>query len=1019
MHFIWKKKVIDLAFFLTIFQFNCSNKMENDNILQTQIQPQFPPPYSNDNVQAIDWGLNHLVAYASGSCLHLSHHVNDKLEHVGSIEVTPFHITCAKFHPTLPIIAIGDVKGRIFIWDLESSTFIATAKPLKKFADKCLSMEWHDGVLLVLLHPRKLVAVTNRNGCNTETLKNLKILWEISLPNDYIRISIDPYFQNSYLLHGNQSFSLFQSEFASEPPKQIINDVTFSSSIEIRDLQWSIHFTNFLYVLSKNSIFLFNIETSTIASVVEDNPDSFSFLVQFPTDHTKLITLNCGGGITVYQMSKHMTCRTIFTTLPKMTSGIFASVAISPYRDNYLALFHSIFGLALFDIETMKLNSMDFTFPSKITSFDSDSTRYVTGTNEGYVIIGNLFDSCEIKRFKVSDYSVEFVSYDAPLFRVYWQTVKDLGIIDIPSRTITVFHNHSTNFVRSFGSHRGGFIVMHDQNIIGVFVEGKEKRLVFDDAIADIYIDPESTQTSGSFSILLTRHTILFYKYDAAKIYSDSQGIAPRGIQVKAVCYAQNSDNTEYVTGFANGMLFFYCPLNQQVKRIGLECLNLRSLQFGADNNTLFGMCKEESLFVINRVDITPNNSNNKKKIGGLLSKVIGDKDTIRYCDFGVRAYKVINESLLLVHANDGIIKFVRISDWCPLSLISKYMPPPTSDMQLVYFIQHQKEEIFFSQSAKDAWLCAKNEYPMRLHSMYGIHRPTKVSITKSIPQESELYVYDPQDLAYDTPFDEILFAFNSRFDDPSDDIIRSQINSLLFLNKFDEASDLVLERSLSQSNNAPVEPHLKSKNVLHSDESKKSPFLSDADANNQMGRSFGYFNSAIFSTLILLSESELSERARIHMKSSAISLISHGQYDDAASFLRLAKFDKEGAEYLIDSSQLSLATKFIRNTVAEEDKSLLLFKCGCKYFEIGKLDNAIAYFAGAGQYHAVLFVLFSKGNVADAYFLMKYLQEQNKLMPVDEKMIKFFPDLHNLDEICEMIISQFNVLLKKLNLSL
>ena len=55
--------------------------------------------------------------------------------------------------------------------------------------------------------------------------------------------------------------------------------------------------------------------------------------------------------------------------------------------------------------------------------------------------------------------------------------------------------------VRCFGSHRGGFILLHDGNIVGIFVDGKEKRLVFDDAVADIFIDPESTQTSGSFSV--------------------------------------------------------------------------------------------------------------------------------------------------------------------------------------------------------------------------------------------------------------------------------------------------------------------------------------------------------------------------------------------------------------------------------------------------------------------------------------------------------------------------------------
>ena len=86
-----------------------------EDTLQSQIQPQFPPPYTNENNHAIDWGYNGLIAYASGACIHLSHQVNNKLQHVGSIEVNPFQLSCVKFHPNLPIIAIGDVKGRVFM----------------------------------------------------------------------------------------------------------------------------------------------------------------------------------------------------------------------------------------------------------------------------------------------------------------------------------------------------------------------------------------------------------------------------------------------------------------------------------------------------------------------------------------------------------------------------------------------------------------------------------------------------------------------------------------------------------------------------------------------------------------------------------------------------------------------------------------------------------------------------------------------------------------------------------------
>ncbi|OHS96664.1 hypothetical protein TRFO_09817 [Tritrichomonas foetus] len=963
--------------------------MEAEDIIQSQIQPQFPPPYTHDNAQAIDWGLNGLVAYASGSCVHLSHPVNNRLEHVGSIEVNPFQLTCVKFHTTLPLIAVGDARGRVFLWSIENNRFAASANPLRKSCDKVFSLLWHEGILLVLLNNRKLVALSYTNGYAADTLRNFKILWEIQLPNDYSRISIDPVYENFYLLSGNKSFSVYRSETAVDPPIQVLDDVSLTNSFEIRDIQWALHFPNFLYLLSKNSIFLFNIDNSTIAPVVEDNPDSFAFLIQRSSDHQSLLTISQAGGMTFFKMvDDNLHFVTSFNFQPKLTSGIFSSAVISPMKDNLVALFHSSLGLALFDLNKMRIRAVDLTFPSKITAFDSDATRYVTGTSDGYIIIGNLFENNETKRFLVSEGEViTFVSYDAPLFRVYWQTEKNLGIVDVATRAVTKFTTRNSNFVRCFGSHRGAFIVMHDPTIIGVFVEGREKPLIFDDTIADIYVDPDSTQSQGSFTILLTRQTILFYKYNQTKVYCDSQGIRPRAVESKALCFAQNKE--EYVTGYSNGLLFFYSPATQQSRKVPLECANLRSLQYSIDNQTLFGLCKEDNLFSVDKNNI------------------------VKTCDFGIKTFKVINDSLLLVHANDGIVKFVRISDWRPLSYISKYMPAPTSNNELKYFIQHQKEEIFYSKSSKDAWLCALGTIPMRLHSTFGIGEKKQ--------------------------YEKLLFNYNNRIFQPTDEVNKAKFISLLFLNRNIEASDLISETKIYSNNNYITESSINNdennRNTnMNSHVNRGSNFsnIFSKNLNNQNNHpnyqqsnqknlyAKDSFNSAVFSTLIIMCEDNINERAKLHMKKSAISLLSNGKYDDASILFRLAKLDKEAAEYFIDSSQFKLATRFIRNTVEDEkDCSNLLFRCGCRYFEHGKLSKAIPYFAGSGQFHAVLFVLFSMGNFSDAYFLMKYLQENEKLFPVEEKLLKHLPGLQTLADICDMIEVQFRNILQKLNISL
>ena len=894
-----------------------------------QIQPQFAPPYTAVNGQSIDWGLNGLIAYVSGACIHLSHPVNNKLEHVGSIEVNPYQISCIKFHPNQPLIAVGDVKGRLFIWDFEKTQYIAAAKPLKKQNDYCFSIQWHEGIMLVLLKNKKLVAVSHTKGVNSDNLRNLKILWEINLPNEYTKIRIDPYFNQFYLLYGKKSFSIYRSDAAAEAPSLLSYDIAIDAFGEIFDAQWSNHFPNFIFLLMKRSIYLYSIDNSTITPVIEDNPDSLSFLVQISSDHSKLMAITNNGGITIFKMYDDCSYRTEFNFQPKSSSGFISSATNSPIKDNLIAFFHSTLGLALFDLEKLRVIAMDLIFPSAITAFDSDATRYVIGTKDGYIIIGSLFDTSETKRFHVSEDSISFVSYDAPLYSIYWQTSKNLGLIDVAMRKVSRYPSRISNFVRCFGSHRGAFIVMHDSNIIGVFVNGREKPLIFDDEIADIYVFPEATQSTGSFTVLLTRHTILFYKYDKTKVYCVSQGIKPRAVESKAVCFAQNSE--EYVTGFASGFLLFYNIEKQQIRTLLVNGGNLRSLQYSIDNTSLFGLCKEDTLFNAN------------------------EKNEIRFCNFGVRSFKVINETLLLVHAYDGIVKFVRIYDWKPLSYLSKFMPPPTSDQVLSYFITHQKEEIYFSTAAKDAWLCIFETIPMRMNSLYGIGKK-----------------------GY---FESILYSYNEKIANASPELIRNKIVSLLFLKRYEEASHLAIE-----------------------------PNVDDPK----------YFNSAVFSALIIASEDKLNERARLHLKSTAMNLISARKFDDAAILLRLSGYDVEAAESFLEFSQFDIATKFLRNTIDDEnEKNDLLFKFGCKYFELGKIENAIPYFAGAGQYHPVLFILFSMGYVVDAYFIMKHLNEKNQLKPVDSRLLNLLPGLQEFNEMCEMIEQQFNSIVEKLKISL
>jgi hypothetical protein len=83
--------------------------------MDREIQPQFPPSRTRENSDYIEWGDTGLIALTSGPCVLLSYFRGDQLLHVGSIELSPYNVSCCKFHPTMKLLALGDSHGRAFI----------------------------------------------------------------------------------------------------------------------------------------------------------------------------------------------------------------------------------------------------------------------------------------------------------------------------------------------------------------------------------------------------------------------------------------------------------------------------------------------------------------------------------------------------------------------------------------------------------------------------------------------------------------------------------------------------------------------------------------------------------------------------------------------------------------------------------------------------------------------------------------------------------------------------------------
>jgi WD40 repeat protein len=338
-----------------------------------------------------------LIAFASGPCCLVSYFRGDKFVSCGSIELSPYNISCFKFHPILKLLGLGDVHGRVFLWDFDTSKFVASAKPLRP-NEVCVAMDWHDDNLLVLTSSRVLVGVGHHLGASTHTLTNFTILWTLQLPADYTRFSIDPHTSRVLMVASSHNHFAFYQTADRDKPTHFGDAVALNTTVSIVHAQWSLHMPGFIFLLLDRNIWFFHLQSRSLIPLTSDTSISspFAFLVQFPGDHTRLVCGHRNGTLSVQKAGDDL----FYRDCAEIQHGGLIAATISPTNDNFLAVFHQHQGLGLFDIEQMRLVMMDLSFPADVTAFDSDATHYALGTNGGVLILGNVFDRHEIKEIR-------------------------------------------------------------------------------------------------------------------------------------------------------------------------------------------------------------------------------------------------------------------------------------------------------------------------------------------------------------------------------------------------------------------------------------------------------------------------------------------------------------------------------------------------------------------------------------------------------------------------------------------
>lgn len=186
---------------------------------------------------------------------------------------------------------------------------------------------------------------------------------------------------------------------------------------KIQDIQWSLHFPGFIWVLLENEIVFFHIDSKTLLPMLRQRTSASSFLkiIQFRSNHKKFITLHRNGLLTVFENKKDLIYSVSQEIIPKHCNSQVVTLAQNPISDKELFLVYSEIGPALFDVDREKIVTSCFNFPVTITAIDCSEDYYAIGTSVGVLFYLNLAhlisrQSADIKFVTVQLNSSEFLS---------------------------------------------------------------------------------------------------------------------------------------------------------------------------------------------------------------------------------------------------------------------------------------------------------------------------------------------------------------------------------------------------------------------------------------------------------------------------------------------------------------------------------------------------------------------------------------------------------------------------------
>ena len=950
--------------------------------------PLFPSSFLPENYDAIDISANNVVAFATGNTITLSIISNLKLDQCFTFTIGRNIVTTLKFHPTGKYLLIGDNIGNIFAFNARKRIFIANPYFHGSNFSYVQQIEFYKNGILVLYKSGYLAFFMIFQSQESKTLI-FNCAWETSTTHNtkcFTNFSIDPFDKRRIFLYEKNSnlLQMFQINEIHSPAKPISQPLELSDGITILNAQFSFHIQDMVYLVTEDNLMFFHVELSVIIPISHYSriTSALSNIVQFPSDHVKLLLLHRDGSMSLLHLQKPFNFFAANEINHTLQNQELINYCLCPSRDDLLVCVYNPFGITLLDMTTFKTISVIPICFDRTVSICSDGERYVFGSEKGYIITGSVYNINDKSIFKISDEPVTFVSNQSPSKNtLYWSSKGKAGEIDLANHKIMNYKERSLRLTKAIDSPYGALGVIRGVSVIGIFIDGNEQLFTSADQVLDLcFEDSKSNPSSGSVMILTEKrssYSLIFFNYSnstgISKIYQKKQ------IESTSQPTSCSWKGSIYVVGFSDGNIILYHGQNQSnILKISIKNSPIQKLQFSTSNtSTLFALTSDGTIFQIKGQNVTP------------------------ICEENVDDFLVINGyDQIMCLRNDSSIFFISLIDYKPLyyhlSDSSFGLIPTEKQISINFINQNPVLNVCINKHnlAQNTNILNENDFIMfpLIYSQPHIH--------KSIYKVNRSIVYCS---SQGKDFWQQLLGRSSMFQ--------------MFHYASGESSyyenikcDILLEGNIEQTH-APT----LYQNLLYADRIEEAVKILDKVPASS--KSYMLVTVEATAAIAFADQGEVTEEQCARLKSAGIALIMNNKTRNGSLLLRIARLDAVAAEYLIQVGKINEAMEFIRTTLSKEEKKDACFMLGKLYLAASKYKKAMMFFLTSEEYLLALYCLYKSRCFFDSFIIKQYLLIKNLIDVDDNEKFKLLGIKVNPNRLCLLIDKHFGSILINRNI--